>query len=284
MTERLPGPGYPAPAKLNLFLHVVGRRADGYHLLQSAFTLIDRADRLRFAVRSDGQIRRLSDLPDVPPEADLVVRAARALQAACGTSLGADIELDKALPLGGGLGGGSSDAATTLVVLNRLWGARLTRAQLQAIGGGLGADVPFFVFGENAWVEGVGERLTPLTIPSSWYLVLQPPVAVPTAAIFGAPELTRDSEPLKIQDFSALLGAGRLRNDLEPVVTARYPVVAEHLAWLGRVGGGRVTGSGACVFARFGDRAAAEQALASLPETMKGFVAQGVDVHPLRDL
>ena len=160
----------------------------------------------------------------------------------------------------------------------------MARTQLQALGGTLGADVPFFVFGENAWVEGVGERLAPLTIPSSWYLVLQPPVAVPTAAIFGVPELTRDSEPLKIQDFSALLGAGRLRNDLEPVVAARYPVVAEHLAWLGRVGGGRVTGSGACVFARFGDRAAAEQALASLPETMNGFVAQGMDVHPLRDL
>ena len=284
MTARLEGPDYPAPAKLNLFLHVVGRRADGYHLLQSAFTLIGRADQLRFAVRSDGQVRRVSDLPGVPAEADLVVRAARALQAACGTRLGADIEVEKRLPLGGGLGGGSSDAATTLVVLNHLWGARLSRAQLQAVGAGLGADIPFFVFGQSAWVEGIGERLMPLAIPPSWYLVLQPPVSVPTAAIFAAPELTRDSEPLKIQDFSALLGAGQLRNDLEPVVAARFPVVAEHLAWLGRVGGGRVTGSGACVFARFGDRAAAEQALASLPETMSGFVAQGMDAHPLRGL
>jgi len=154
MTGRLPGPGYPAPAKLNLFLHVVGRRADGYHLLQSAFTLIDRADRLRFAVRSDGQIRRLSDLPDVPAEADLVVRAARALQAACGTSLGADIEVDKALPLGGGLGGGSSDAATTLVVLNHLWQARLNRAQLQAIGGTLGAGHPLVVVPGPAAARG----------------------------------------------------------------------------------------------------------------------------------
>ncbi len=177
---RLDGPDYPAPAKLNLFLHVVGRRPDGYHLLQSAFALIDAADRLRFAVRGDGGIRRVSDLPGVPAESDLVVRAARLLQAETGTALGADIEVEKHLPMGGGVGGGSSDAATTLLALNRLWGTRLSRPALQALGARLGADVPFFVFGRNAWVEGVGERLAPLELPPAWYLVLVPPVAVPT--------------------------------------------------------------------------------------------------------
>lgn len=283
MSARLPGPDYPAPGKLNLFLHVVGRRADGYHLLQSVFTLIDRADRLRFAVRGDGRIRRLSALDGVPEEADLVVRAARLLQQATGTPLGADIEVEKVLPLGGGLGGGSSDAATTLTVLNRLWATSLDRAALQSLGAQLGADVPFFLFGESAWAEGVGERLTPVDLPPAWYLVLEPPVAVATASVFAAPELTRNAEPLKIQDFSALLEAGQLRNDLEPVVTARFPAIASHLAWLQGVGGGRLTGSGACVFARFVDRAAAERALASLPEAMKGFVARGLAVHPLRE-
>ncbi|MBX3716594.1 MAG: 4-(cytidine 5'-diphospho)-2-C-methyl-D-erythritol kinase [Burkholderiales bacterium] len=281
---RLPGPDYPAPAKLNLFLHVVGRRADGYHLLQSAFALIDAADRLRFAVREDGAIRRVSELAGVPAESDLVVRAARLLQAETGTRLGADIEVEKNLPLGGGVGGGSSDAATTLLALNRLWGTGLDRAALQALGARLGADVPFFVFGRNAWVEGVGDRLTALDLPPAWYLVLVPPVAVPTAAVFAAPELTRDTEPLKMEDFSAHLAPGRFRNDLEPVVAAKYPPVREHLEWLAGQGGGRLTGSGACVFARFEDRASAEGALARLPGGMKGFVARGLEHHPLRDL
>lgn len=281
---RLPGPDYPAPAKLNLFLHVVGRRADGYHLLQSAFALIDAADRLRFAVREDGAIRRVSELAGVPAESDLVVRAARLLQAETGTRLGADIEVEKNLPMGGGVGGGSSDAATTLLALNRLWGTGLDRAALQALGARLGADVPFFVFGRNAWVEGVGDRLTALDLPPAWYLVLVPPVAVPTAAVFAAPELTRDTEPLKMEDFSAHLAPGRFRNDLEAVVAAKYPPVREHLEWLAGQGGGRLTGSGACVFARFEDRASAEGALARLPGGMKGFVARGLEHHPLRDL
>lgn len=281
---RLPGPDYPAPAKLNLFLHVVGRRADGYHLLQSAFALIDAADRLRFAVREDGAIRRVSELAGVPAESDLVVRAARLLQAETGTRLGADIEVEKNLPLGGGVGGGSSDAATTLLALNRMWGTGLDRAALQALGARLGADVPFFVFGRNAWVEGVGDRLTALDLPPAWYLVLVPPVAVPTAAVFAAPELTRDTEPLKMEDFSAHLAPGRFRNDLETVVAAKYPPVREHLEWLAGQGGGRLTGSGACVFARFEDRASAEGALARLPGGMKGFVARGLEHHPLRDL
>lgn len=277
----LPGPDYPAPAKLNLFLHVVGRRPDGYHLLQSAFALIDTADTLRFRVREDGVIRRVSELEGVPPESDLVVRAARLLQRETGTPLGADIEVDKRLPMGGGLGGGSSDAATTLVVLDRLWGTRLGRPALQALGARLGADVPFFVFGRNAWVEGIGERLTPLDLPPAWYLVLVPPVAVPTAAIFGAPELTRDTEPLKMADFSGYGGSGRFRNDLEPVVAHRYPPVREHLEWLSRQGGGRLTGSGACVFARFSDRESAEAVHGRLPAGMNGFVARGLEEHPL---
>ena len=280
---RLPGPDYPAPAKLNLFLHVVGRRPDGYHLLQSVFTLIDAADRLRIRVREDGEIRRVSELAGVPADADLVVRAARLLKEQAGSALGADIEVDKRLPMGGGVGGGSSDAATTLVVLNRLWRTGLGREALQALGARLGADVPFFIFGRNAWVEGAGEKLTPLALPPAWYLVLVPPVAVPTGEIFAAPELTRDTEALKMEDFSAHAGLGRFGNDLESVVASRYPPVREHLEWLSRHGQGRLTGSGACVFARFEDRASAEGVLAKLPGTMQGFVAQGLDVHPLRE-
>jgi 4-diphosphocytidyl-2-C-methyl-D-erythritol kinase len=281
---RLDGPDYPAPAKLNLFLHVVGRRPDGYHLLQSVFALVDAADRLRFAVRGDGEIRRVSDLAGVPAESDLIVRAARLLKSETGTALGADIEVDKRLPLGGGLGGGSSDAATTLIVLNRLWKTGLDRPALQALGARLGADVPFFVFGRNAWVEEVGEKLAPIDLPRAWYLVLVPPVAVPTGEIFAAPELTRDTEALKMEDFSAQAGPGRFRNDLEAVVAARYPPVREHLAWLAGQGGGRLTGSGACVFARFEDRASADRVLEKLPGSMKGFVARGLDEHPLRGL
>lgn len=286
---KLDGPDYPAPAKLNLFLHVLGRRADGYHLLQSAFALIDAADRLRFAVRGDGRITRVSDLPGVPADADLVVRAAQLLKSETGTTLGADIEVDKRLPLGGGVGGGSSDAATTLIVLNRLWDTGLDRPSLLALGARLGADVPFFVFGRNAWVEGVGEKLAPLDLSPAWYLVLVPPVVVTTGEIFAASELTRDTEALKMEDFSAQMslqgqGQDRFRNDLEAVVAARYPAVREHLAWLAGHGGGRLTGSGACVFARFADRESAERVLDKLPGSMKGFVARGLDVHPLRGM
>jgi 4-diphosphocytidyl-2-C-methyl-D-erythritol kinase len=281
---RLPGPDYPAPAKLNLFLHVVGRRRDGYHLLQSAFVLIDAADTLRFRVRRDGAIRRESDLPGVREDEDLVVRAARLLREATRCSLGADIEVDKRLPLGGGLGGGSSDAATTLIVLNSLWGTGLDRPALQALGARLGADVPFFVFGRNAWVEGIGERLAPLDVARAWYLVLVPPVGVPTGEIFAASELTRNTEALKMEDFSAPEGLFRLGNDLEPVVAARYPAVRDHLEWLSRHAEARLTGSGACVFARFDDRVSAEGVLAKLPGSMKGFIAQGLGEHPLRGL
>lgn len=280
---RLDGPDYLAPAKLNLFLHVVGRRADGYHELQTVFTLIDRCDVLRLRVREDGEVRRVNDVPGVPSEQDLAVRAARRLQEASGTRLGADIEVEKRIPMGGGLGGGSSDAATVLIALDRLWGTGVPGDRLAAIGLALGADVPFFLFGRPAWAEGVGERLRPVEVPPAWYVVLVPPVAVPTAAIFGAPELTRNTEPLKMEDFSAHPRDLRFHNDLEPVVAARYPAVREHLEWLGRRGEARLTGSGSCVFARFGNAEAARRVLEELPASMSGFVAQGLQHHPLRE-
>ncbi len=194
--------GCLAPAKLNLFLHVVGRRSDGYHLLQSAFQLLDVGDKLDFAVRADGDVQRLSNLPGVTQDEDLVVRAARLLQAATGTQSGADIAVDKRLPMGAGLGGGSSDAATTLIALNHLWNTRLSRQQLMQLGLQLGADVPFFVFGQNAFVEGIGEVLSPVDIPEVWFVVLEPGVAVPTPTIFRAAELTRDTKMVTISDFS----------------------------------------------------------------------------------
>jgi len=279
---RLPGPDYPAPAKLNLFLHVVGRRDDGYHLLQSAFALIDRADRLRLAVRGDGRIARVNEVAGVTAEEDLAVRAARLLKEATGTALGADIELDKAIPIGGGLGGGSSDAATALIALNRLWKTGLDDAALAKLGLTLGADVPFFIFGRDAWVEGVGERLTPLEIPRRWYVVLTPPARVPTGTVFAAPELTRNTEALKMEDFSARPEDPRFHNDLEHVVCARYPQVREHLEWLEARGQARMTGSGACVFAPYRSKDAARRVLDELPAAMSGFIAQGLGIHPLR--
>lgn len=268
---------YPAPAKLNLFLHVVGRRADGYHLLQTAFRFIDYGDELGFAVRDDGVVRRITELAGVPADADLCVRAARLLKDRAGCSLGADIELVKRLPMGGGLGGGSSDAATTLVVLNRLWQTGLTRVQLQDLAVELGADVPVFVFGRSAFAEGVGERLAEIRLRPAWYLVLVPETAVSTAEIFSAPELTRNTIAITIAAFSV----GQGRNDLEPVVCRRYPQVARHLEWLRRYGDARMTGSGACVFCGFETEAQAQRVLAKLPADMRGFVARGLDRHPL---
>ena len=280
---RLPGPDWPAPAKLNLFLHVVGRRDDGYHLLQTVFTLIDRCDRIRLRVRDDARIDRVNVLPGVPPDLDLSVRAARLLQEASGTSKGVDIELDKVIPMGGGLGGGSSDAATVLMALDRLWGTGFGEEALAEIAGPLGADVPYFLDGRTAWAEGIGDRLAPLEIAPRWYLVLVPPVGVPTREIFTAPELTRNTEPLKMEDFSARSQGVRFANDLERVVTARYPVVERHLEWLrGRAAGARMTGSGSCVFAEFDRREEAQAVASGLPASMQGFVAQGLREHPLR--
>lgn len=270
---------YPAPAKLNLFLHVVGRRPDGYHLLQSVFRFLDYGDSLRFDLRPGGAVTRASDLPGVAPEKDLCVRAARLLQQATGCRQGVEISLEKRLPMGGGLGGGSSDAATTLLALNRLWGLGLSRAELQELALKLGADVPVFVFGESAFAEGVGEKLQPVALPPAWYVVLVPPVQVPTAEVFASPELTRNTPAIRLQDFAA----GRVRNDLEPVVCRRHPEVAEHLAWLKSFGDARMTGSGACVFAAFPAEDEARRVFALKPPAMGGFVARGLDRHPLWD-
>lgn len=274
------GSAYPAPAKLNLFLHVVGRRADGYHLLQTLFRFVDYGDTLHFAPREDGRVRLLNPLPGVPEESDLTVRAARLLQQAANCTRGADIRLEKRLPMGGGLGGGSSDAATVLLALNHLWQLGLSRERLQALGLTLGADVPVFVFGRTAFAEGVGEALQAVPAAPAWYLVLQPPVAVPTVDIFRAPELKRDTPAMAAADWRPGLGG----NDLEPVACARFPEVARHLAWLQRFGRARMSGSGACVFAEFPDQAGAEAALAQLPPDMQGWVAPGLDSHPLYGL
>jgi 4-diphosphocytidyl-2-C-methyl-D-erythritol kinase len=271
---------FPAPGKLNLLLRVVGRRSDGYHLLQTVLRLIDYGDTLHFRVRDDPEIARVNEVNGVPAADDLAVRAALLLQRETGTRLGADITLEKRLPLGGGLGGGSSDAATVLLALNHLWETRLPRARLLELGLELGADVPFFVQGENALAEGVGERLQPLGLPPAWYLVLTPPVAVPTARIFAHPQLKRDSKPIKMQRFSV----EQAGNDLEPVVCQEYPEVAQHLEWLRQVARGWVTGSGACVFAAFETEGAAREVLARAPAGMQGFIAQGLARHPLRDL
>jgi 4-diphosphocytidyl-2-C-methyl-D-erythritol kinase len=293
-TVKLPGPDYPAPAKLNLFIHVVGRREDGYHLLQTILTLIDFGDRLRFRKRIDGIIGRVNDVPGVAPESDLAVRAAKLLQQQTGIRFGADVELEKRIPIGSGLGGGSSDAATTLMVLNHLWETGLTRAELQAIGLNLGADVPFFIFGQSAFAEGVGEKLQTIDLPQLWYLVLTPPVTVSTAQVFSHPNLTIDANPLKISDFSAAELLPLLmhqKNDLEPVVGATFPEVASYLNALSHVSqdsifaagerNARMTGSGACVFAAFENETAALKAKRRLPDTLQGFIAEGLARHPL---
>jgi 4-diphosphocytidyl-2-C-methyl-D-erythritol kinase len=271
----------PAPAKLNLFLHVVGRRADGYHLLQTLFRFIDLQDTLHFSLRADGGVHRVNSVEGVPEEQDLCVRAARLLQAETGCALGVDIEIEKRIPMGGGLGGGSSDAATTLIALNRLWSLGLTRERLMELGLQLGADVPVFVFGENAFAEGVGEALQACPLPEAWYVVLFPPVQVPTAQIFTHPELTRDSVSITMRALS--MPQTQLRNDLQPVACRLYPEVARHIAWLGDYGDAMMTGSGACVFAGFESREQAEAVLRKLPENMRGVVAQGLQQHPLHD-
>ena len=268
---------WPAPAKLNLFLHITGRRADGYHLLQTVFQLLDFGDALRFHVTSDGVIARDYDLPGVSPGADLVVRAARLLQAHCHVTQGASLSLDKRLPAGGGLGGGSSDAATTLVALNCLWGCGLTSAELAQLGLQLGADVPVFVAGRTAWAEGVGEDLDPVELPERWFVVLIPAISVSTTKVFSDPQLIRDCPPITIRDFLA----GQGQNVCEPVVCAQYPEVAAALAALAHFAPARLTGTGACVFAAFDTEVLARSALAQLAGQWQGFVAKGVNTSPL---
>jgi 4-diphosphocytidyl-2-C-methyl-D-erythritol kinase len=270
---------WPAPGKLNLFLHVVGRRADGYHLLQTAFQFIDLCDELRFWDRPPGVVERVSDLPGVPAEDDLCVRAARTLAGHAGARLrsGVAIELTKRLPMQGGVGGGSSDAATVLVALNELWGLRLPDGTLAELGLSLGADVPVFVHGRAAWAEGVGEELTPLDPPEPVYLLVQPDATVSTADVFKAPELTRDSPPITIRSFLQTGG----RNDCEPVVRRRFPAVAEALDWLEGFAPARLTGTGSCVYAAMPDEAHARAALAGLPRRWTGYVVRGLNRSPL---
>ena len=281
----------PAPAKLNLFLHVNGRRADGYHLLQTVFQLIDRGDTLHFQLRADQAIRRTTAIEGVPEAQDLIVRAARLLQAQVLRRRGAlppgvDIAIDKHLPMGGGLGGGSSDAATTLMVLNHLWQAGLTRAQLMALALPLGADVPFFIFGQSAFAEGVGEVLLPINTPQCWYVVIEPGVAVPTGPVFCAEDLTRDTKPVKIADFSSHLMkrgdlAGFGRNDLQPVASRLFPPVAQAVNWLGSYGDARMTGSGACVFCAFSGEVEADAVLRDVPAMWTAWKARALSHHPL---
>lgn len=273
---------WPAPAKINLFLHVVGRRADGYHLLQTVFRFLDIGDELQFSPRDDGDIVLATPLPGVPPEADLTVRAARRLREAAGIAAGVTIHLAKRLPMGGGLGGGSSDAATTLLALDRLWDCGLAPDELLALGLSLGADVPVFVHGRACFAEGVGERFTDIVLPPAWYLVTVPTVAVPTATIFSAPDLRRDSPEILPSDWRPGTGG----NDLEPVACRLFPEVARHLDWLRRRKSARMcamSGSGACCFAEFESESEAREALAELPSGIRGFVARGVDIHPLRN-
>jgi 4-diphosphocytidyl-2-C-methyl-D-erythritol kinase len=277
---------WPAPAKLTLLLHVTGQRADGYHDLQTLFQIIDLRDELAFEIDRSGVIARVDDaasapgpLAAVPSAEDLCVRAATLLRAKAGDpALGVRIRLRKRIPLGGGLGGGSSDAATTLLVLNRLWGCKLAARQLAELGLTLGADVPVFVQGESGLGEGVGERLMALALPERYFLVLHPGVAVPTRDIFQASELTRNSPILTI---SALLASGG-RNDCEPVVRKRYPQVAEALDWLGRFAPSRLTGTGSCLFASFDSAAAAERVSARVPDVWRVWVAKGLSHSPLQ--
>jgi 4-diphosphocytidyl-2-C-methyl-D-erythritol kinase len=308
----------PAPAKLNLFLHVVGRRQDGYHLLQTLFRFIDLHDTLHFILRKDGVVRRSNVVEGVVEEQDLCVRAARMLQNETGCGLGVDIEVEKRIPIGSGLGGGSSDAATTLIALNRLWELGLSRSRLMELGLRLGADVPVFVFGENAFAEGVGEELVAYPLMEAWYVVLFPPVQVSTAQIFAHPELTRNTVSITMRALSErqfrdgrqlrhvtdegsrlreqLPGSSSrtkglrptvsellLHNDLQSVVCKLYPEVARCIAWLAKFGKAMMTGSGACVFAEFADRDTAEAVIKQLPHGMRGVVAQGLAKHPLHD-
>ena len=276
-----------APAKLNLFLHITGRRPDGYHSLQTVFQLLDWGDTLHFTRRSDGLVTRSSDISGVPPEQDLTVRAALLLKSHTGTQEGVDIAIEKRLPMGAGLGGGSSDAATTLLALNRLWKLALPREELQAIALKLGADVPFFVFGKNAFAEGVGEALEVVQLPPRYFLVVTPRVHVPTAAIFSEKSLTRDSKPLTIVDFLAQhsRNAGWPdsfgRNDMQQVVVGKYAEVAQVLGWFDNVAPARMTGSGASVFAAFQSRDEAEAAQAKLPSGWNSAVTASLHTHPL---
>lgn len=276
------GSTWPAPAKLNLFLHITGRRPDGYHQLQTVFRLLDWGDRIHLRVRDNGRIRREGTSAAGVAEADdLAIRAAHLLKDAANIGQGADIGVEKRVPAGGGFGGGSSDAATVLVALNRLWNAGLDVDALAALGLQLGADVPVFVRGHNAWAEGVGELLTPIALPPAWFVLVHPGVHVPTPALFASPDLTRDAPVAKIADFAS---GSLLGNAFEPVLRRREPAVEAALAALSSIGRARLTGSGSGCFVEFATRAAAEQGLAQLPKELRAWVAAGVERSPLLDV
>lgn len=280
---------YPAPCKINLFLHITGRRDDGYHSLQTVFLLLDHGDTLRIRVREDGQLHHLNPLPGVPAEKDLTIRAARALQESSGCQLGAEIECLKRTPMGGGLGGGSSDAATVLMALNQQWQLGYTRQQLMQIGLTLGADVPVFIFGQPAWAEGVGEQLSAVKMPTDmlekYYVVITPHIEVPTAKIFAHQALTRDSKPLRIADFSNGVNSTtfwqQARNDMEPIVCSLYPEVSDSLQWLKQFGDARMSGSGASVFVAVDSEIKANDLIENRPKNTSGFWAKGLKYHPL---
>lgn len=267
----------PSPAKLNLLLHITGRREDGYHLLQTIFQFIDYCDELVFTPRNDSQVRIASAISDVPPHDNLIYRAAMLLKETTACPLGATVSFQKRIPLGGGLGGGSSNAATTLLALNRLWELELTLDELAQLGIRLGADVPVFVYGKAAWAEGIGEKLTAIALPEPWYVVIIPACHVTTAKIFSHSQLTRDSTPIKIHDFNE----EDSRNDCEPLVKRLYPEVAAALDWLGQYTPATLTGTGACIFGRFSEQQDAQAVLEKLPETFSGFMAKGLNYSPL---
>ena len=269
-----------APAKINLFLHITGQRADGYHTLQSVFQLLDFYDTLHIKTTKNGEIKRLNDLNGVPASQCICALAANALQQKTGCKLGVEYAIDKRIPMGGGLGGGSSDAATMLLALNQLWQLHLSRAELMQIGLKLGADVPVFLFGQNAWAEGIGEQLTAIDLQPQYYLVLTPQIHVSTRDIFANSRLTKDTKPLKIADFSRSTHSDLFKNDLEKVVCEEFPAVAATLKWLNQYGQAKMSGSGASVFLAVNSKQCADELLAKKPDNVLGFVAKGIIKHP----
>lgn len=269
--------GWPAPAKLNLMLHITGRREDGYHLLQTVFQFLEYSDQLSFEVTRGGEIHHLTPIAGVDVEQDLIIRAARLLQQRSGCRQGAAISINKSLPMGGGLGGGSSDAATTLVALNYLWGIGLPADELAGLGGELGADVPVFVHGNAAWAEGVGDILQPIELPQPWYLVVRPPLDIATAKLFSDQELKRDCSAITIADFIA----GDTLNVFRALVRKRYPAIAQIMEQLEAFGEARLTGTGACLFLSFETRQQATETAQQIPQQWQHFIAQGLNRSPL---
>ncbi len=267
---------WPAPAKLNLFLHITSRRKDGYHNLQTIFQLLDYSDTLNFKLRSDGKLFCISTLIDLNPEQDLTLRAARLLKKYSNTPLGADIKVEKKIPVGGGLGGGSSDAATALLALNQLWNLNLSLDILAKLGLELGADIPVFIYGHTAWAEGIGEILTPVDLDESWYLVIHPGCNISTAEIFNDKDLTRDFFPIIMQDFVE----GKSINTFEAIVCEHYPQVNKAIKWLNQYSSARLTGTGACLFAKFNEYAQADIVFKQLPKKWQGFITQGKNISP----